>query len=402
MLISREGYLQKLLQKKDKDIIKIITGVRRCGKSTLLFQLYYQKLLDLGVPKDHIIRIALDNIRFEKLTDVHALYRYVKKQIKDDGRYYLFIDEIQLADRFEDAVNGIKNDFNVDIYITGSNSKFLSKDINTTFRGRGIEIHVMPLSFAEYYSHTGGDKRKAFNEYLLYGGMPYCLQLDSAGEKAEYLAMMNETVVLNDIIERYHIRNAAAFGAVVSLVLSSVGSYVSAKKIADTLQSSQTPVDHKTVSCYLDYLCDAFLFYRAVRFDLRGKAYLKTLHKYYACDMGMRNSALGFRQIEPTHAIENLVYLELKRRGFMVDIGINRDKEIDFVARSPVNLYYIQVSYSVIDPCVLECEASAFRGLDDGYQKIILTMDEDLFVLLEGGYRKMNLIDFLLDEKALQ
>lgn len=403
MLFERQKYVDFLLKQKDKDIIKIITGLRRSGKSTLLFHLYYDKLIETGIAEDHIICIALDNIRNAKLKDPIQLYNEIASRITDKNRYYVFLDEIQLAENFEDVVNGIKNDYNCDVYITGSNSKFLSSDINTKFRGRGIELRVYTLSFSEYYSCVKGDKHEAFNQYMLYGGMPYLIQEDNPIEKNRYLYMVSETVELNDIIDRHGIRNTEAFKAVVNLLSSSIGSYVSSKKISDTLKSNgQNSIDRKTVSNYLEYLCDAFLFYKVERYDIKGKAYLKTQNKYYVGDIGLRNAILNFRQLEPTHTIENLVYLELLTRGYIVDIGNNNSKEIDFVAKDMKNTYYIQVSYSIVDEHTREREISSFYNLDDGYRKIVITMDNDPFTDLGKGYKKINMLDFLLDEQSLE
>ena len=403
MLLERKKYVQFLLKQKDKDIIKIITGLRRSGKSTLLFELYYKELIKSGVRKEHIIPIALDNISNRKYTNPIMLYDEIAGRIVDDNRYYVFLDEIQLVTDFEDVVNGIKNDFNCDVYITGSNSRFLSSEINTKFRGRGIELRVYPLSFSEYFESVDIDRYQAFNQYMLYGGMPYLLQEEEEASKVRYLKMVSETVELNDIIERHNIRNKEAFKAVVSLLCSSIGSYVSSTKISNTLKSNgQSSIDHKTVINYLDYLCDAFLFAKVERYDIKGKAYLKTLFKYYVGDIGLRNALLNFRQLEPTHTIENIVYLELCMRGYMVDIGNNGSKEIDFVAKDMINTYYIQVSYSIIDEQTKEREISSFYSLDDGYRKIIITMDTDPYVDIGRGYKKINMIDFLLDDKSLE
>lgn len=402
MLLEREKYINFLLKQKDKDVIKIITGLRRCGKSTLLFQLYYDKLIMLGIDEEHIIRIALDNIRNAKLKDPIRLYSEIASKIIDQNRYYIFLDEIQLVENFEDVVNGIKNDYNCDIYITGSNSKFLSSDINTKFRGRGIELRVYTLSFSEYYSFAKGDRYTAFNEYMMFGGMPYLIQEDDPIEKNRYLQMVAEAVELSDIVERYGIRSTEAFKAVANLLCSSIGSYVSSKKISDTLKSNgQSNIDHKTVGNYLEYLCDAFLFYKVERYDIKGKAYLKTQNKYYVGDIGLRNAMLNFRQLEPTHTIENLVYLELLARGYLVDIGNNNSKEIDFVAKDMKNTYYIQVSYTIVDEQTRERELRSFHNLDDGYRKIVITMDNDPFTDLGNGYKKINMLDFLLDEQSL-
>ena len=403
MAVAREKYMDFLRKQKDKDIVKIITGIRRCGKSTLLFELFYEELKKTGIPDHHIIKIAFDNIRNEALLDAKNLYFEIERRIKDEERYYIFLDEIQMVADFEDVVNGIKRDFNCDVYITGSNSEFLSSDIRTKFRGRGIELHVQPFSLKELYDYEQTDKHQLLNQYMLYGGMPYLVQEEDAMLKNRYLKTVAESVQMNDIIERHGIRNNEVFQAMVELLCSSIGTYVSSRKIADTLKSNgHSGVDHKTVGNYLNYLCDAFLFYKVQRYDIKGRAYLKTLHKYYACDIGIRNAILNFRQLEPTHAIENIVYLELIRRGYLVDIGSNRNKEIDFMARDMNHTYYIQVSYSVLDPSTRAREIGSFKNLDDGYKKIVITMDNDPFTNLENGYKKVNMLDFLLDEKCLE
>ena len=357
----------------------------------------------MGVPADHIIKIAIDNIKNRELLNPVRLYDELAGRMSDGGRYYVFLDEIQLVDGFEDVVNGIKRDFDCDVYITGSNSKFLSTDINTKFRGRGIELKMFPLSFSEYYGFRRGDKREAFNEYMMYGGMPYLIQELEPMQRAEYLRTITETVFTDDIVERYGIRNTDVLRSLLSLLCSSIGSYVSSRKIAATLKSNgHASIDHKTIIKYIDYLCDSFLFYRADRYDIKGKAYLKTLYKYYAVDIGVRNAFLNFRQIEPTHTIENIVYLELLHRGFIVDIGKNDQKEIDFVARNMKDTYYIQVSYTLIDENTRERELGSFKKLDDGYKKIVVTMDDDPFTDLGNGYKKINMLDFLLNESALK
>ncbi len=402
-MIRRDLLLEKLIDYKDKDIVKIITGIRRCGKSYLLFSIYYQYLLNHGVDKNHIILINLESKKNESLRNSDALYKYVQSNIKDDEKYYIFIDEIQTIDDFEDVVNGIKTDFNSDLYITGSNSKLLSSDINTKLRGRGIEIPVYPLSFKEFYENRRGDKQTAFNEYILYGGMPYISTLEKDYEKVEYLKMLNETIGFKDIIEKNHIRDEGLFSSLLELLSSQIGCSVSPNKIANTLKSNgYKTVDNETIANYLKYICDSFLFYKASRFDLKGKEYLKTLNKYFVCDMGLRNQRIGFRQIEMTHILENIVYLELIRRNYIVDIGKNASKEIDFVARTHDDLYYIQVSFSIENPKTKEREISAFGGLDDGYKKIVITMDNNPLIRLEKGYKMLHVFDFLLNENALK
>ena len=403
MYINRQKYLDRIVSQKDKDIVKVITGIRRCGKSVLLFDIYADYLLSHGVDNAHIIKVNLETKKNEALRDSNALYDSIVSKIVDDKRYYVFIDEIQFVDGFEDVVNGLRLDYNCDIYITGSNSKLLSKDINTKMRGRSIEIKVYPLSFSEYYGYYGGDKRQCFNNYLMYGGLPYLLSENDNKNKVEYLKMICDTVVGKDIIDRHGIRQENLFDAVIDFLCSNIGSYVSANKIADTLKSNgYGKVTHDTIGNYLDYVCDAYLFYRAQRYDIKGKQYLKTLNKYYICDLGIRNSKLNYRQIEITHSLENVIYLDLIRRGYIVDIGKNNSKEIDFVAKNDKELFYIQVAYTISDPDKNEQEVSSFYGLDDGYKKIVITMDDDPFVNLKNGYKKINALDFLLDDHSLE
>ena len=403
MYITRQKYLDKLISQKDKDIIKVITGIRRCGKSVLLFDIYYDYLLSAGVKKENIIKINLETKRNERLRNADTLYNAIVEQIITDERYYIFIDEIQFVDEFEDVVNGLRVDYNCDVYITGSNSKLLSKDINTKMRGRSIEIKVYPLSFAEFYAYYGGDKRQCFNNYLMYGGLPYLVAENNNKNKVEYLKMICDTVVGKDIIDRHGIRQDNLFEAVIEFLCSNIGSYVSANKIADTLKSNgYSKVTHDTVGNYLEFVCDAYLFYKAQRYDIKGRQYLKTLNKYYISDLGIRNSKLNYRQIEITHSLENIIYLDLIRRGYIVDIGKNNVKEIDFVARDDKNLYYIQVAYTLSDPDKNEQEVSSFYGLDDGYKKIVITMDDDPFVNLKNGYKKINVFDFLLNDNILE
>ena len=403
MVIQRPKYLKKLIQSKDKDIVKIITGIRRCGKSVLLNEIFYGYLLENGIEESHIMKFSFDMKKWEPFRNADALYAYIKEKITDEDRYYIFLDEIQMVDGFEEIVNGIKAEFNTDIYITGSNSKLLSGDINTIFRGRGIEIKVFPLSFEEFYHYRKLDKREAFNEYIMFGGLPYVVTEKDRSDKTDYLNMICNTVVTRDMVERYKIKNEALFLAVLDVLCSSIGSYVSAGKIANTLKSNgYKSVDNETVNRYLSHMCDDFLFYKVNRYDIKGREYLKTQNKYYVCDMGIRNAKINFRQIEMTHIIENVVYFELLRRGYAVDIGKNRNKEIDFVARDLMgNLYYIQVSYSLEDKQTQEQEISAFYHLDDGYKKIVITMDSNPFTNLGNGYRKLDLFDFLLKEDSL-
>ncbi|MBR1735174.1 MAG: ATP-binding protein [Alphaproteobacteria bacterium] len=406
--IDRPVFLERLIKEKDRDIVKVITGIRRSGKSVLLFEIFYQYLLNQGIEKEQIIKVDLETYKNKQYRDAEKLYNHIVERIKDKNKkHYVFLDEIQLVPQFEDVVNGLRIDENCDVYVTGSNAQMLSKDINTKFRGRSSEIRVYPLSFAEYKSYKGSfnnwDDRKMLNEYLMDGGLPYVVQLDSVEEKHRYLNDICELTLFRDIVDRYNVRNENLLKAVFDLLCSQIGSYVSANKITNTLKSNGYPnVTSDTVGSYLEYFCDAFLMYKVQRYDIKGKAYLKTLNKYYVTDLGIRNSRLNFRQLEITHSIENLVYLELLRRGYIVDIGKNDNKEIDFVAKSGSETYYIQVSYTIVDKSTRQREIDAFAKLDDGYKKIIITMDDTPYTVLENGYKVLNLIEFFNGENILK
>lgn len=402
MYIQRDVFLNRIIKQKDNHLIKTITGVRRCGKSVLLFEIYYNYLLLHGVKDENIIRINLENLDNIKLRDKMELYKYIQSRVIKNQHYYIFIDEIQYVKEFEELLNTLNNNGH-DVYVTGSNSKLLSSDIATSLRGRSIEIRLFPLSFKEYYEYVGGDKYVVYNNYLMYGGYPYVVNEEDKDNKISYLKMIEETVASKDIIDRYNIKNVLLFNAVYDFLCSNIGSIISTKKITDTLKSngfSNATVD--TVSNYLQYLCDAYLFYKVYRYDIKGKEYLKTLNKYYISDLGLRNAKMNYRQVEVTHSLENIIYIELIRRGYMVDIGKNNTKEIDFVAKNNKDTYYIQVAYSIVDENKREQEISSFYNLDDGYKKIVITMDNDPFTILKNGYKKVNAIDFLLDENILE
>ena len=409
MILNRDLYLERLYKHKDKDLVKIITGIRRCGKSTLLFDLYHKRLLEDGIPADHIIKVAIDNIKNADLKEPAALYKYLAQQMQGKGRCYIFLDEIQLVENFEDVVNGIKRDFDCDVYITGSNSKFLSTDINTRFRGRGIELKMFPLSFSEYYSYCQGDKRKAFNDYMMYGGMPYLLQEPEPMQKAEYLRTIAETVVIDDIVERYGIRNKEVLQALLSLLCSSIGAYVSSRKITDTLRSNgHATVDHKTVGSYIDNLCDSFLFYRADRYDIKGKTYFNYPNKYYFTDIGLRNARLNYRQYDPGHIMENIIYNELVKRGHSVDVGLvverknneKKQREIDFVVNDGDRRIYIQSAYQIDTEHKENTEMQSLKLTGDFFKKIVIRMDISHNYYDNNGFFHCNLIDFLLGEVA--
>ena len=401
-MIKRQFYLQQLVKEKDRNIIKVITGMRRSGKSVLLFELYYDYLIASGVKPNHIIKVNLENLEMSDLRDAKKLYNYCLDKIADKEKYYIMLDEIQYVDNFEDVLNSLNNK-GCDVYVTGSNSKLLSSEINTALRGRSIEIRVFPLSFSEFFSYIGGDKKEALDAFMLYGGLPYVATLSDKDSKIKYLKMLNETVVVKDIVDRHSLKNVGIFESVVKFMYSNIGSLTSVNKIAKTLSSTagvKTTVD--SISNYLSYLGEAFLFYKVFRYDIKGKEYLKSLNKYYATDLGLRNAYLDFRQIEPTHAMENLIYLELLKRGYKVSIGLNGAKEVDFVAEKDAKTYYIQSAYSISDEQKRKTELASFNNLDDGHKKIVITMDDDPYNDLGKGYRKINLIDFLLEDLSLE
>ena len=400
-MIPRPVYLGKLIAQKDKDLVKVITGIRRCGKSVLLMDLFASWLEEQGIENDRIVMVDLELKDNESLRDADALYEHVCERIGRDGPYYVMIDEVQLAEGFVDVVNSL-NKKGCDVYVTGSNSTMLSSEIESAFRGRNVEIRVWPLSFAEYHSWAQGGVRQDYNDYMLYGGMPYVTSYDTREGKTGYLKMLEGTVATRDIVERHNVRNIAAFEAVYDFLCSNIGSIVSANSIAKALRGSGfSSITADTVGQYLSYLTEAFLFDKVLRYDVKGKAYLKTLNKYYIADLGLRNAHMNYRQVEVTHALENIVYLELVRRGLAVDIGKNREKEIDFVAVGDRETYYIQVAYSIADEGKRATELASFAGLDDGYKKIVITMDDDPFTMLENGYRKLHVFDFLLDPESL-
>ena len=404
--IQRDFYLNQLIANKDRSVCKVVTGMRRSGKSYLLFTLFYEWLLDNGVPENRIIKIDLETQKNKPFRDSEKLYSHLKSLFRDKERYYILLDEIQEVNGFEDLVNGLMVDHNCDVYITGSNAKLLSKDINTRFRGRSVQIKVFPLSFLEFYSARQTEReniKEIFDEFMLYGSLPYLNELSARNEKIEYLNSIWETLLYRDIIDRYKIRNEHILDAVFDFLCSNIGSCVNANKIANTLKSNgYKEITDDTVGNYLEYLCESFLFYKVQRYDIRGRHYLKTQNKYYISDLGVRNAKLKFRQIEVTHSLENIIYLELIKQGFIVDVGKNDNREIDFVVRSlDGNQWYIQVAYTLQGEEKFQQETASLKNIKDGYRRIILTMDDDPFENLEGGIKKINVYDFLLGKKSL-
>lgn len=405
MIIKRDKYLDELIGWKHTDLIKIVTGLRRCGKSFLLFNLFHQHLLSSGTDESHIIEIALDDISNEALREPFRMLEYVKSKIKDDNQYYLIIDEVQLLGRFVDVLNSFMHIDNVDIYVTGSNSRFLSKDVATEFRGRGIEIHIYPLSFAELYQARGGDKYALWKSYYTYGGLPYLASLNDNARKAEYLSSLNQTLYLKDIVERNKIANEDEFSELMNLMASSIGSPCNPNKIANTFKSiKKLSLASQTIAKYLSFMEDAFIVEKSVRYDIKGRKYIGTLSKYYFQDVGLRNALLNFRQVEETHLMENVIYNELRRCGYSVDVGMievrsatqRKQLEVDFVANKGDKRYYIQSAFALPDEQKLEQELASLKKINDSFKKIIITRDDIAPYHDDNGVLIIGLMDFLL------
>ena len=425
-IIGRPTYLNRLISKMDNGMIKVITGIRRCGKSFLLFELFYNYLLEQGISEDCIIRIALDDVENEALLDPHHLSEYISDHTQDSSKkYFVLLDEIQFAItqdelknkdtyvRLYGVLNGLLRRKNVDVYVTGSNSKLLSTDVMTEFRGRGDRIHVAPLAFSEYYPAHGGAKDEAWNDYLMYGGMPFILNLPEE-EKVNYLSALHSEIYLKDISERYGISNSSGMEDLQKVLASSVGSLTNPQKISDTFKSSgMKGISAPTIKDYIGYLQDAHLIQKAERFDVKGRKYISTPAKYYYSDLGLRNSLLGFRQFEKTYLMENAIYNELIYRGFSVDVGvveintiengkkIRKHLEIDFVANLGSRRYYIQSALAVPDKKKMEQEQAAMVNVPDSFKKIIVVESGTPIWRNEQGVTIMNVYDFLLDKNSL-
>jgi predicted AAA+ superfamily ATPase len=411
--IRRDRYLNRLISRKWNGSVKVVTGVRRCGKSYLLFNLFRDHLISEGVEPDKIISIALDDIRNKPLREPTALYESITGVVKE-GNYYLLLDEIQFVDGFEDVINGLRRIQNIDIYVTGSNSKMLSKDILTEFRGRGDEIRVYPLSFSEFSTAFPGEEDKAWKLYRTFGGLPELLTRTDEEQKVTYLQNLMNEVYLKDIKERNDIRLENELDLIVDLLCSSVGSLTNPLKISDTLRTAKrSKIDKETVYRYLEFLEGSFLFEKAKRYDVRGRKYFDTPSKYYAVDPGIRNARLNFRQQEETHIMENIIYTELRSRGFSVDVGVVEDRstkngtseykqlEIDFVANKGSRRYYIQSAYRVPEGEKMEQELRPFLKAGDSFKKIMVTGDDILLKRNEDGVVMMGIKQFLLDENSL-
>lgn len=395
-MIKRENYLNELKSFKEKDLIKVVTGIRRCGKSTL-FELYINYLKQIGVKDDHIISLNLESPEYG-FKDYMDLYNYVNDKIKDNDMYYIFLDEVQVVEKFEKAVDGLYIKKNVDEYITGSNAYLLSGELATLLSGRYIEFKMYPLSFKEYadYYKVEGDE-KLYLKYVNNSSMPYALKLDNQDEVDKYLDSIYNTIIVKDIATRKKISDTGILRSISEFMFSSVGNILSVKKIADTLTSNGRNISVHTVQSYLDSLVESFIFNRVSRYDIKGKQYLSSGEKYYATDVTMRYALLGRKYFDLGHILENIVYLELLRRGYKVYIGKSGDKEVDFVAENSKGVIYFQVAYTVRDENTLKRELSALESINDHYPKFILTMDLDPEVDY-NGIRKINVLDWLMDK----
>lgn len=415
MEIRRDVYLDKLIRKKQNGLIKVVTGVRRCGKSYLLFQLFHNHLLSSGVPADHILEVALDDRSNKALRDPDAMLRYVKASIRDQGDYYIILDEVQYMAEFEDVLNSLLHIPNADVYVTGSNSQFLSSDVITQFRGRGDEVHVFPLSFREYAAAYPGPTEDAWDDYLVYGGLPLILSMTTDEDKAAYLSALFQKVYLSDIVERHRVRNQAELDELVDILASAVGSYTNQSKLARTFRSvKHKAISDKTLKNYMDYLMDAYLISRAKRYDIKGKRYIGSPAKYYFEDVGLRNARLGFRQVEETHLMENILYNELRLRGYQVDVGVvshyetgkegkrgKKQLEVDFVATKGSERHYIQSAYSLPTPEKAQQEARSLLHIPDAFRKLIVVGGNAKVRRDENGILTIGLRRFLLDENSL-
>ena len=427
MIIKRDIYLNRLISRMNNGMIKIITGIRRSGKSYLLFELFHGYLIASGVQEDHIIKVSLDDEDYSQYRDPNKLYEYILKNMEgQEGQYYVFLDEVQYAFskkemkntdepiRLYGVLNGLLRRKNVDVYVTGSNSKFLSSDVMTEFRGRGDEIHISPLSFSEFFPVHGGDLQDAWKEYTYYGGLPHILEERKEDDKVRYLGRLNSEIYLRDILERYEIKKGSRMEELMRVLASSVGSLTNPQKISDTFGSGgQKGLSMPTVSEYLTYLRETFIINKAERYDVKGRKYISTPSKYYFTDIGLRNALLNFRQYEETHILENIIYNELIIRGYNVDVGIvevyatenekrvRKQLEVDFVANLGSKRYYIQSAFAIPDIEKMRQEQASLIRIPDSFKKIIVVYGQTPLWRNEQGITIMNIFDFLLKPESL-
>ena len=415
MRIERNRYLNQLKSARHNGLVKVITGLRRCGKSYLLFTLFHDFLLNEGVEENHIIEIALDDFDNLELRNPQSLLSYVRSRLVDGKMHYVILDEIQLVPNFVEVLNSLLHDRNVDVYVTGSNSRLLSSDIATEFRGRGFVIQLYPLTFSEFLPAYDGDKDDAWEEYYTYGGLPLVMNIDGDKGKSDYLSNLYETVYLADVKERHGIRNSSEFKELIQVMASVVGSPVNPLKLSNTFKSEKhSKIASSTISRYLDYLTDAFIMEKALRYDIKGKKYIGTLSKYYFTDLGIRNAILGFRQQEENHIMENVIYNELVSRGYKVDVGhvlvrttdkngntVRKSLEVDFVVNDGSNRYYIQSALDMPSEEKVEQETRVLAEIPDSFKKIIVVRNRIKLKRDEKGIVTMSLFDFLLKENSL-
>lgn len=411
MEINRDYYLNKVINVENNGLIKIVTGIRRCGKSYLLNHLFYNYLLNKGIKENHIIKIALDSIENKYLRDSLKLYEYIKEKLIDKEKYYIILDEIQIVNDFVEVLNSLLRIENVDVYVTGSNSKFLSSDIVTEFRGRGYEIRMYPLSFAEFMTIYNGTISNGWKQYYTYGGLPVVTQIEDVEGKVNYLAEQKENVYINDVLERNNIKNNEELRILVEIISSNIGSLSNPTKLADTFESTRNiKIGNKTINAYLKYLEEAFIIEKAKKYNIKGKRYIDTPSKYYFTDVGLRNSFVNYRQQEEGHIMENIIYIELRKRGYNVDIGMIETRanneykqlEVDFVANKGDNKYYIQSTLNMSDENVAEREQRPLLKINDSFKKIIIVKDDIMRNRNEEGIITMGIYDFLTDPNSLE
>lgn len=415
MVVPRPIYLNQLIAAQGNRMIKIVTGIRRCGKSFLLFELFHNYLNSIGIDDSHIIELAIDDLMNAEYRDARKLLEYIRSHIIDNNPHYVLIDEVQMVEDFVGLLNSLLHIRNVDTYVTGSNSRFLSKDIVTEFRGRGQDIHMYPLSFSEYYNALGGDRHLRWRDYYTYGGLPQTLLMADDKSRRDYLAHLADTVFIADVVERHNVRNKPELEELLRILASSIGSPCNPTKLSNTFKSlKNVNISNKTISNYLSYLCDAFLVEKALRYNIKGKKYINTLAKYYFTDMGLRNALLGFRQLEQTHLMENIIYNELLFRGMSVDVGmvevsttdkngkfIRKQFEVDFVVNDSDKRYYIQSAFAIPDEEKKRQETASFRNIDDTFKRVVVVKDDIAPYRDEKGDLFVGLFDFLLNPKIL-
>lgn len=416
MEIRRDIYLNKLISKKHNGLIKVVTGMRRCGKSYLLFNLFKEYLVNEGVNENHIIEIAFDSFEYRKYRDPEVLFPYLMEKIADKEMYYVLLDEVQMLDDFESVLNSLGRKKNVDVYVTGSNAKFLSKDIITEFRGRGDEVHMYPLTYSEFMSVYDGDKQEGWRDYVLFGGIPLVLGFETADQKSDFLKSLFEETYISDITGRNNIRNKAELEELLNILSSAIGSLTNPSKLSATFKSVKNKtISKETIIKYIDYLKDSFLIDSTIRYDIKGKKYINTPSKYYFTDLGLRNARLNFRQVEETHAMENIIFNELKVRGYNVDVGvvvmnevdkngkkIRKQLEVDFVCNKGSKRFYIQSAYALPDKEKMEQEQCSLVNTGDGFKKIIITKDAVAPLYNDEGILVMSAYDFLLNPDSME